>query len=198
MIFQPPRYVLELIAISISGEALNIDLSEFVTSLYAMLLPLAFSSEMDNGSSRPLSTTFGILENASLTDLLFRALNLIFNPQTSGGFSAGIGTSATNPAWRSAAFAKRLLSASLHWSSSSAVLRTLQFVATLIAKDPKLGALLSTEDRIFNGLYRPDVDDPQLCQPLETSFWELHVLHRRHCNPAVRDEAGRLLNLRSQ
>jgi len=161
-----------------------------------MLLPLTLSDDMDNHSPRPLSTTCGILENASLADLLFRALDLIFNPRTSGGISAGIGTSATHPAWRTAAFAKRLLTASLHWSSSSAVLRTLQFVQTLIARDPKLGALLSTEDRIFNGVYRPDVDDPQLCQPLETSFWELHVLHRHHWNPAVRDEAGKLLNYR--
>jgi len=85
-----------------------------------------------------------------------------------------------------------MLTVCLHWSPP-AVLRTLDFVGGLIGKDATLEALLSTEDRIFNGVYRPDVDDPQLCQPFQSSFWELHVLRERHWDARVRAEAEKLL-----
>ncbi|KAF8959052.1 nucleolar complex-associated protein-domain-containing protein [Flammula alnicola] len=183
------------------GEALNMDLSDFIKRLYAMLLPLSFSSEIDAHSSVSPPSTLGTTgpdhpsqsssslsaTSSTVTDILFRALNLIF-------FSRTFGTSA--PPWRSAAFGKRLLMASLHWPSPAA-LRALDFVSSLVAKDPKLEAMLSTEDRIFNGVYRPDVDDPQLCHPFESSFWELHALHTQHWDPRVRAEAGKLLNFKS-
>jgi len=166
------------------GEALNMDLTEFINTLYAILLPLSFCEIND---ARSLATGPNSANSSPTIDILFRALNLIFSPRTSG-------TSA--PPWRSAAFGKRLLLASLHWPPAAA-LRTLEFVSGLVAKDPKLEAMLATEDRIFNGVYRPDVDDPQLCHPFETSFWELHTLHRQHWDPRVRAEAGRLLNFKS-
>ncbi|KAF9532946.1 nucleolar complex-associated protein-domain-containing protein [Crepidotus variabilis] len=187
------------------GEALNIDLSEFVSSLYSMLLPLTLIHGNDpqpslsrHSSSANPKTTAGFNENPCIPDLLFRALNLIFSPRTSGvgtksSFVVGVGAS-SGTAERAAAFAKRLLSSSLHSPSSSVVLRTLEFVRTLVAQHPKLEAMLSTEDRIFNGVYKPEVDDPQLCNPFETSFWEVHVLHQRHWDPRVREEAGKLLN----
>jgi len=154
------------------GESLNIDLSDFISRLFSMLLPLSFAFETEGQSS--------------IIDMLFRALNVIFSPKTSGGSSP----------WRSAAFAKRLLSVSLHWPPFAA-LRTLDFVSSLIAKDPKLEAMLSTEDRIFNGIYRADVDDPELCHPFESSFWELHALHQNHWDPKVREEAKKLLDFKS-
>jgi nucleolar complex protein 3 len=75
--------------------------------------------------------------------------------------------------------------------------RSIQFTRSLVAKHPQLEALLSTEDRTYNGIYRPDVDDPQLCQPFESSFWELHLLQGRHWDPRVREEAKRLLGYSS-
>ena len=118
----------------------------------------------------------------SVADMLFRALNIVFSPRSSG---------TTSPPWRSAAFAKRLLTASLSWPPATA-LRALDFVEGLIAKDPKLEALLSTEDRTVDGMYRPDVDDPQLCNPFGTSFWELHILHQSHFDARVREAAKSL------
>lgn len=123
---------------------------------------------------------------SSVADLLFRALTVVFTPQASGGARAG-------PPWRAAAFAKRLLGASVHWPAPVA-LRSLKLVHSLVAKYPKLEALLSTDDRTHSGMYRPDVDDPQLCQAFESSFWELHLLQRRHWDPRVGEEANNLLN----
>ncbi|KAG6832386.1 hypothetical protein H0H92_002654 [Tricholoma furcatifolium] len=120
----------------------------------------------------------------AVSDMLFRTLNIVFSPRSSGASVAP---------GRSAAFAKRLLSAALHWPPTTA-LRALEFVGALIAKNPKLEALLSTKDRTFDGIYRPDLDDPQLSNPFGSSFWELHILREKHWDARVRAEANRILN----
>ncbi|KAF8212271.1 nucleolar complex-associated protein-domain-containing protein [Mycena galopus ATCC 62051] len=148
------------------GEALNIDLSDFISALYALILPLSLA---DPGTGP--------------ADMLFRALDIVFSPRTFG---------AAAPPWRAAAFAKRLLTGALHWPPAAA-LRALEFVGGLLAKDPKLAALLSTEERALDGAYRPDVDDPQLSNPLGTCFWELVALSGQHWDPRVRAEAQKVM-----
>ncbi|KAJ7109342.1 nucleolar complex-associated protein-domain-containing protein [Mycena epipterygia] len=148
------------------GEALNIDLSDFISRLYALILPLSLA---DPGTGP--------------ADMLFRALNIVFSPRTFG---------AAAPPWRAAAFAKRLLTAALHWPPAAA-LRALDFVGGLLAKDAKLAALLSTEERALDGAYRADIDDPQLCNPFGTCFWELLALGGQHWDPRVRAEAGKVM-----
>ncbi|KAF6765174.1 nucleolar complex-associated protein 3 [Ephemerocybe angulata] len=178
------------------GEALNIDLTDFISQLFAMILPLSLMHDIDKPHPGIQSITSAAIAAAStnktdrpssIADLLFRALNVVFSPTTSGAGGA------SGPPWRAAAFSKRLLGAAMHWPAPVAV-RAVQFVKSLVAKYPKLEALLSTEDRTYNGIYRPDVDDPQLCQPFESSFWELHLLQRRHWDPRVREEAKKLCN----
>jgi len=115
------------------------------------------------------------------SDLLFRALHLAFAPR------------ASVPPWRAAAFAKRLLTAALHWPGSVA-LRALEFIAKLVAREPRLEALLSTEDRTVDGVYRPDVEDPQLSNPFATSAYELHLLQTVHVDARVREAAANLAN----
>lgn len=117
----------------------------------------------------------------STSDLLFRALNLAFAPCTAV------------PPWRAAAFTKRLLTAALHWSDADA-LRALDWVAKLMAREPRLEALLSTEDRTVDGVYRPDVEDAQLSNPFATSAYELHLLQTAHVDVQVREAAANLAN----
>lgn len=64
-------------------------------------------------------------------------------------------------------------------------------------RDAKIEALLTTDDQSVNGVYRPDLDDPQLCNPFGTSFWEVHLLLRTHWNADVRAAARKLLDLSS-
>lgn len=116
-------------------------------------------------------------------DMLFRALTIVFSPRAAGS---------TLP-WRSAAFSKRLLIASLNWSPTVA-LRALDFVGSLVKKEPKLEALLSTDDRHVDGVYLPEVDDPQLSHPFGTSFFELLQLQQRHYDSRIRESARRLSN----
>ena len=113
--------------------------------------------------------------------MLFHALHLIFSRNAGGA----------PPAWRAAAFAKRLLTAALHWDPATAI-RALEFITGLVGKNPKLEALLTTEDRSFDGMYQPEVDDPQLCHPFGTSFFELVLLEKNHIDPGVRNAARAL------
>ncbi|KAG2750079.1 nucleolar complex-associated protein 3 [Suillus brevipes Sb2] len=166
------------------GEALNIDLTDFVNHLYAVILPVSLSMQVDAPPPSAFVSKFGNSKPASIADMLFRALNIVFSPRSSGN---------TAIHWRSAAFGKRLLIASLNWPPSSA-LRALEFVESLVAKDPKLEALLSTEDRRVDGIYLPEVDDPQLCHPFGTSFWELSLLQQHHYDGRVREAAHSLSN----
>ncbi|KAL5490482.1 hypothetical protein ACEPAI_5315 [Sanghuangporus weigelae] len=172
------------------GESLNIDLTDFINHIYALIIPLSSTP----GIEEPVAgTEFSCgpeleIRGDTPANMLFRALNRVFFPRSS---------STKTPAWRSAAFAKRLLTASLHFPGSTA-LRTIKFVQSLFAKEPKLEALLSVEDRVTNGVYRPDIDDPQLCNPFATNLWELQVLSERHGDQEVRRLACELLHYSHQ
>ena len=87
---------------------------------------------------------------------------------------------------RTAAFAKRILIASLSFPATT-TLRALEFIQGLLVNEPKLQALLATEDRAADGIYRPDLDDPQLSNPFGTSFWELAHLVETHCDNRVKE-----------
>ncbi|KAI6128632.1 nucleolar complex-associated protein-domain-containing protein [Pisolithus croceorrhizus] len=164
------------------GEALNIDLSDFINHLYAIILPVSLLPQIDDPPPTKFISKFRMSKPESIADMLFRALNIVFSPRTSGG---------TVMPWRSAAFAKRLLIASINWPPNI-TLRALEFIEALVAKDPKLEALLSTEDRSADGIYLPQIDDPQLSRPFGTSFFELLLLQQHHYDSGVREAAQRL------
>ncbi|KAG8927676.1 hypothetical protein FRC02_007929 [Tulasnella sp. 418] len=170
------------------GEALNIDLKDFINHLYAIILELAISPDIENlpsavgkNGASP-SARSSKVSSKSTADLLFRTLSLVFNTRTS----------ATNsPPWRTAAFAKRLLVSCLSWPPAT-VCRTIEFVGTLVAKEPRLEALLCTDDRTADGVYRADIHDPQLANAFGSSFWELKMLESNHWDQNVRLEARKL------
>ena len=159
---------------------MNIDLTDFTTQLYELILRLSLNPDIS--SSLVTANHESTHQYPDLANLLFDALAFVFSPRTFGPIA---------PPWRSAAFAKRLLTASLNWTPALAI-RTLDFVGNMISKDPKLETLLSTEDRIYDGVYRPEINDPQLCHPFGTCFWELYSF-LNHWDPRVREEARKLL-----
>ncbi|CAE6465326.1 unnamed protein product [Rhizoctonia solani] len=162
------------------GEALNIDLNEFVQHLYSLIIPLSLSANIESSSQTSAGKSIHL---ASSADLLFRALNKVFAPRTA---------SMAHPPWRIAAFAKRILTASIHFPPASSV-RALEFVHALIVKHPQLDALLGSEDRAANGVYRPDVDDPQLANAFASSAWEVQLLSS-HWDEGVRTAALSIVN----
>jgi nucleolar complex protein 3 len=180
------------------GEALNLDLNDFVVHLYNLLIPLSLDTSIEqpprnrqgktmqplvaavNADGRPKKTS---VQLATTADLLFRCLHLIF-------FSRHSHTS-NSPPWRAAAFAKRLLECSMHLPTATA-LKSIDFVKQLISKEAKLEAFLSTEDRTADGVYRPDIEDPQLVNAFATNFWELGMLEREYWDESVRTAAAKL------
>lgn len=99
------------------GEALNLDLTDFVNSLYALLVPLALSPSIERNPGRSAQGADGegvpARKSPTEADLLFRALQNAF-----------FTTRASIAPTRSLAFAKRILTATLHWPPST-VLRGL-------------------------------------------------------------------------
>ncbi|CAG8597865.1 20334_t:CDS:10 [Gigaspora margarita] len=135
------------------GEALNIDLKEFYTQMYKILMPLALNPCMEQNVNKRKQKTLIPIE-------------------------------------RSAAFLKRLSISCLNWPSKT-VLMCLEKMQKMIQKQSRLDALLVSDDRICNGVYRADLDDPELCNPLATNLWELSLLES-HYDPKVRAMATSL------
>ncbi|THH03855.1 hypothetical protein EW145_g5953 [Phellinidium pouzarii] len=160
------------------GEALNIDLTDFINQLYALILPLSTMPGVEDpvAGTKASYISKAVGENDTPANMLFSALNLVFSPRT--------GSFVKSPPWRTAAFAKRILTASLQLPASTAA-RSLKFVQSLFAKEPKIEALLSVEDRVTDGIYRADVDDPQLCNPFATHLWELQLLIEKHVDQGI-------------
>ena len=165
------------------GEALNVDLGDFVNHLYAIIPSISISNDAETETFAKVKRHAGMVKaNApdlsSQARILFHVLHLIFSRDTGGG----------PPAWRAAAFAKRLLTAALQWDPVTAK-RAVDFVAELVKTNPKLEALLTTEDRSLDGTFQPEMDDPQSCCPFGTSFFELMLLEKSHIDRNVRDAA---------
>jgi len=181
------------------GEALTLDLGEFIVQLYALLHPLCLDTNIEHVpvtkgipmARKPTAAPIdpkkkkGPTDRSSTADLLFRCLHLVF-------FSRHAHT-ANSPPWRAAAFAKRLLECSLHFPAATSK-KAIEFVKMLVGKEAKLEALLATEDRTADGIYRSDLDDPQLANPFAGSFWELGLLERDHWDEDIRKQAGLLAN----
>ncbi|PWN49972.1 hypothetical protein IE53DRAFT_411247 [Violaceomyces palustris] len=167
------------------GEALNIDLSDFVGHLYALLLPLAVSPNMEldptqNGSvaTRKPTATKGQdprngqkqqADRVTNADYLFRSLDLVllFPPTRS------------IPAERLASFIKRLMTCCLSWPPNS-VIRSLRLVSKLIGRDDRLEALLDTSDRAKDGRFDSTGDNPDSARPLAAgvALWELELVKK--------------------
>ncbi|CAO1617238.1 unnamed protein product [Sympodiomycopsis kandeliae] len=188
------------------GEALNIDLSDMVSHLYAILLPLCSSSSIEEiptmsnptvvepsqqpqGGKKKSSSDSNSHLLRTDADLLLRGLDLcLLRPRLSD-----------LPSERSAAFIKRILICALY-TPTTTTLRLLGVVRSMIGKDPKLEALLDTEDRAKNGKFDPGNEDQdvELARPLAAGevAWELHIL-AKHVNVDIATTAQGILALQS-
>lgn len=174
------------------GEALNIDLSDMVSHLYAIVLPLCSSPFIEEIPNEDTATSKRRRFQSSThlfrtdADLLMRALDLcLLRPRLS-----------ELPSERSAAFVRRLLVACLSCPAPTA-LRILGVVRVMIAKDSRLEALVDTEDRARNGKFDLSSDHLELARPLAAGdvAWELHLL-ASHVNEDVAIAAQNILACR--
>ncbi|XP_051958764.1 nucleolar complex protein 3 homolog [Xyrauchen texanus] len=91
---------------------------------------------------------------------------------------------------RAQAFVKRLSTLSLHTLPDSTV-GILAANRTLMHTFPKCDILLDNEMQ-GSGVYLPELDEPEYCNPQNTSLWELHLL-KTHYHPMVRKYAVHLM-----
>ncbi|CAG8487162.1 7448_t:CDS:10 [Paraglomus occultum] len=167
------------------GEALNIDLKDFYTSFYAVLFPLALNPNIE--SRNDMSVVNSQKNKSAHTtgtdtelEMLRKGLDFIFFRRRQ------------IPLDRSAAFIKRLSTSCLNWPSET-VLLCLNTIQRLIQKQQRLDALLDSDDLSSNGIYMPELDEPELCNPFATNLWELCLLEN-HYDPKVRSAATALAN----
>ncbi|XP_063076866.1 nucleolar complex protein 3 homolog isoform X2 [Engraulis encrasicolus] len=91
---------------------------------------------------------------------------------------------------RAQAFLKRLSTLSLHTLPDAAV-GILAANRTIMHAFPKSDIMLDNEMQ-GSGVYMPELEEPEYCNPQNTSLWELHTL-KRHYHPVVRRFAGHLM-----
>ncbi|CAB4424732.1 unnamed protein product [Rhizophagus irregularis] len=165
------------------GEALSIDLKDFYTQMYTVLLPLALNPYIErNEYCEKLKDDEGKISNATHVateqELLIKGFDFMFFKRRQ------------IPIDRSAAFLKRLSIACMNWPSKT-VLICLNKMEKMIQNQSRLDALLASDDKAANGIYRPELNDPELCNPFATSLWELDLL-QKHYDPKVRTAAVHL------
>lgn len=183
------------------GEAINIDLSDFINVLYALLRPLSLDTgiqdpppqsrfvtaptKADKNAIRPLHLGRPPPKQPNLASLptsvlLMRCLHTTFFSRHTA-----------SPPWRSAAFIKRLTECALLFPPQLAK-SVLEFVRTIVGRDEKLEGMLDSEERMADGVYRPDMDDPQLAHAFATSIFETQLLEKRYWDKSVRAEGKKL------
>ncbi|KAK2563907.1 Nucleolar complex protein 3-like protein [Acropora cervicornis] len=85
---------------------------------------------------------------------------------------------------RVSGFVKRLCTVSLH-SQANGALAFLSYVKSFLQSHTKVHALLDNES-IGIGLFRPDVNDPELSNADSSTAWELALLRTAHYHPLVK------------
>ena len=180
------------------GGALEIDIGDFFAALYRLLLPLAMSTCLEEegalppppGAPRQRARIAG-LRRWSEAKLLFHALDigLVRVPRQAVYMSID----------RSAAILRRLLTAAMHWPTTSA-LQALQVAHAILARtaavDSRFEALVDNRDSVRDGQHDAYADVPEGARVLPSGepAWELCALSRVHTNAQVRETATALLN----
>lgn len=168
---------------------MNIDLTFFTTHLYATLLPLSLSPDLelstkslrlpDPNDPTPPSKRVNV---STEIEMLIRALNTIFFQQNANKSNTPI---------RIAAFTKRLMTASLNMPEKSALAILGMLNKMAWRHQRRLQGLFSTEDRVGDGTYKMDIDEPEISNPYAATIWET-VLLKKHYSPKVAKAAKQL------
>lgn len=90
---------------------------------------------------------------------------------------------------RAMAFVKRLVTLCLHVLPNASV-GIMAAIRSIIHAFPKCDILLDSDGQ-GSGVYLPELNEPEYCNPQNTSLWELHIL-MRHYQPIVRKFAAHL------
>ncbi|KAI1435770.1 CBF/Mak21 family-domain-containing protein [Xylaria sp. CBS 124048] len=165
---------------------LHLDLSFFTTHLWQTLLPISQNADLELGArslhltnpDAPRSDTRANKVNLQTTTvLLIRCLTAILLPPWN---------IRSTPPLRLAAFAKQLMTASLHVpeKSAQALLALLADVGNTHGR--KIAALWNTEERKGDGVFNALAQAEEGSNPFASTVWEGEILRRHYC-PKVRN-----------
>ncbi len=145
-----------------AGDVFRIDLSAYYHFVYPRLLqiPLVPGPDDDDWA-----------QQETVEEVAIRCLQLM------------LASKSYRMATRSAAFAKRLATVSLH-SIPGASIAFLQLCRRIIASDSRLEQLVDPEDSGTADVFSAEVQDPDNCNPFSTSLIELLLL-QDHYHPHV-------------
>lgn len=90
------------------------------------------------------------------------------------------------------AFMKRVGTMSLQ-TAVHATLGLLSSLRRLIMIVKGSDILLDSESSIGSGIFLPEIEDPEHCNPQSTALWELHLL-KKHYNPTIKLYAAHILH----
>ncbi|KAG2182251.1 hypothetical protein INT43_007178 [Umbelopsis isabellina] len=160
------------------GEALNLDLQDFYTEIYRLLLPLSLDPDIEK---TPISQNVDDDNNETKNhqvkleteaELVIKSLELMFVKKRHISLP------------RAAAFIKRFATTALNMPDQT-VAQCLTLIKKLMNREARLDALLQSEDKSGNGIYLPTLNDPELSNPFATSIYEL-FLYQQHYDPNIR------------
>lgn len=159
------------------GEALNIDLSDMVSHLFGILLPICMNSDLET------TTTTATTSSASALVLQSIQLCLVSPPTYS------------LPTERLASFLIRMLNCSLHTPAKTS-LALLQSSRILLSKKDELRGLLDNSDRAKNGYFDSSNDMLDGLRPLQSGFitWQLNII-RNSCHEEIRQQCDKILSM---
>lgn len=165
----------------------SVDLSSFINALYKVIPYCAIDSDLEfsHKSLRlvdPLSETMQkpSVNVATKIEIILKSLDSIFFRSKNGSNI------------RLSAFTKRIYQLLLHVPEKSSI-ALLKFTENLMARHQEICGLYSTEDRISNGSFSMEIDDPNRANPQAATLWETVLLQKHYC-PAVRKGAATLFN----
>ncbi|KAI3337482.1 nucleolar complex-associated protein 3 [Xylariaceae sp. AK1471] len=172
---------------------LHLDLSFFTTHLWQTLLPISLNPDLELGA-RSLHLPDPDAPSSSASRLRTNTRDNKVNLQTTTVLLIRCLTAVLLPPWnirstpplRLAAFAKQLMSTSLHVpeKSAQALLALLADVGNTHGR--KIAALWNTEERKGDGIFSALAPNEEGSNPFATTIWEGEILRRHYC-PKVRD-----------
>lgn len=170
------------------ASTLKLDLSFFITHLYRTLHPVALNPDIELSSkslhlpdpNAPSDAPTAKINVQTTIVLLIRSLSSVLLPASS---------IRAVPPLRVAAFAKQLMTVSLHLpeKSCTALLGLLNRVAKTHGK--KIAPLWNTEERRGDGVFDAKKAEIEGSNPFAGTVWEGEILRRHFC-PTVREAVG--------
>lgn len=165
------------------GESMNLDLTFFINHFYSSLYALGLNPDIEL-SHKSLRMDDPSSDGASTTNVARAKINVATEMEMVVKCFEGIFLQQKHVSrLRVQAFAKRLATICLQLPEKSCM-AGLKILDRLNKKFSIMTALYSSDDRITNGVYRMDVDQPDHANPEASTIWET-VLLEKHFSPDI-------------